>query len=407
MVNQAEEDDTTIPEDTSSQDATTAASSATPEPKTFITLSAWGGNHFGELGNGTTTDSSTPVQVSDLVGVRDAAGGNKHSLALKDDGTLWAWGWNHLGKLGNGTDTDSSTPVQVTDPNDPSGYLSGIQSIAARDLHSMTLKDDGTVWAWGFNRAGQLGDGTTTDSSTPVQVTDSNDPSGYLSGVQAIAAGSFHSLALKNDGTVWAWGGNFAGQLGNGTTTDSSTPVQVGNLDRVKAIAAGWYYSLALKNDGTVWAWGSNTSGQARLISGQLGRDEITDSSTPIEVGGLPGGVELIAAGGYHSLALKDDGTVWAWGLNIVGLLGNGTTTHHSSTPVQVSEVGGIEVIVAGSSHSLALKDDGTVWAWGANGSGQLGTGTTTKSSSTPVQVSEVGGVKAIAVGLSHSLAVQ
>ena len=118
-----------------------------------------------------------------------------------------------IGKLGNDTDTDSSTPVQVMDPNDPSGYLSGVQAIAARDLHSMTLKDDGTVWAWGFNRAGQLGNGTTTDSSTPVQV-------GNLDGVKAIAAGSFHSLALKNDGTVWAWGGNFAGQLGNGTTTD-------------------------------------------------------------------------------------------------------------------------------------------------------------------------------------------
>ena len=407
MVNQAEEDDTTIPEDTSSKDATTAASSATPESETFITLSAWGGNHFGELGNGTTTYSSTPVQVSDLVGVRNAAGGNKHSLALKDDGTVWAWGWNHLGKLGNGTETDSSTPVQVMDPNDPSGYLSGVQAIAARDLHTMTLKDDGTVWVWGFNRAGQLGNGTTTDSSTPVQVMDSNDPSSYLSGVQAIAAGSFHSLALKNDGTVWAWGGNFAGQLGNGTYTDSSTPVQVGNLYGVKSIAAGWYYSLALKDDGTVWAWGSNTTGQARWISGQLGRDEITDSSTPIDVGGLPGGVEVIAAGSSHSLALKNDGTVWAWGGNLIGELGNSTITHHSSTPVQVSEVGGIEAIAAGGNHSLALKDDGTVWAWGANGAGELGNGTTTKSSSTPVQVGNLDGVKAIAAGLSHSLAVQ
>jgi len=190
MVNQAEEDDTTIPEDTSSQDATTAVSSATPEPETFITLSAWGGNHFGELGNGTTTDSSTPVQVSDLAGVRNAAGGNKHSLALKDEGTVWAWGWNHLGKLGIGTDIDSSTPVQVTDSNDASGYLSGVQAIAAGSFHSLALKDDGTVWAWGGNFAGQLGNGTYTDSSTPVQV-------GNLNGVKAIGAGLSHSLAVQ------------------------------------------------------------------------------------------------------------------------------------------------------------------------------------------------------------------
>src|SRR5215203_1368498 len=133
MVNQAEEDDTTIPEDTSSQDATTAVSSATPEPETFITLSAWGGNHFGELGNGTTTDSSTPVQVSDLAGVRNAAGGNKHSLALKDEGTVWAWGWNHVGQLGNGTYTDSSTPVQV-------GNLNGVKAIGAGLSHSLAVQ---------------------------------------------------------------------------------------------------------------------------------------------------------------------------------------------------------------------------------------------------------------------------
>src|SRR5215204_5283319 len=288
MVSQAEEDATTIPE--------------TPEPETLTTLSAWGGNRDGQLGNGTTADSSTPVQVSDLVGVRGAAGGQGHSLALKDDGTVWGWG-RYPGN------TDSSTPVQVTDPNDPSGYLSG---------------------------------------------------------VRAIAASGYHSQALKNDGTVWAWGANFYGQLGNGTTTNSSTPVQVSGLDGIEAIAAGAgeSHSLALRNDGTVWAWGSNAVAARRRISGQLGREDITESSTPVEVGNLDG-VEAIAAGYCHSLALKDDGTVWAWGLNLMGVLGTGTTYEHSSTPVQVSEVGGIETIAAGDVHSLALKNDGTVWAWG------------------------------------------
>jgi len=404
---QAEEDATTIPEDTTNQDATaTTASSSTLESETLTTLIAWGYNDRGQLGNGTTTESFTPVEVSDLVGVRDTAAGDDDSLALKDDGTVWAWGFNHLGQLGNGTPADGSTPVplQVKDPNDPSGYLSGVQAIATHYSHSLALKDDGTVWAWGFNRDGQVGNGTTTiEISTPVQVKDSNDPSGFLSGVQAIDAGSSHSLALKDDGTVWAWGYNGNGQLGNGTTIDSSTPVEVGNLEGVEAITAHYSHSLALKDDGTVWAWGSNRCGGPRLwISGQLGDDEIASSNTPVEVGGLPSGVMAIAAGQCHSLALKDDGTVWAWGANLSGQLGNTTITHHSSTPVEVSDLEGVEAITAGSSGSLALKDDGTVWAWGIIAR----EGGVVRPSVAVVQVSVVGWAKAIATGRSHSIAV-
>src|SRR5918999_288403 len=203
---QAEEDATTISEDTTNQqDATTTASSSTPEPETFTTLTAWGYNGHGQLGNGTTTNhSSTPVQVSDLVGVRDTAAGHSYSLALRDDGTVWAWGSNRLGQLGDGTITPSSTPVEV-------GNLDGVRDIAGGSLHSLALRNDGTVWAWGQNRSGQLGNDTTTPSSTPVEVKDPNDPSGYLSGVHTIAAGHSHSLALKDDGTVWAWGDNRLG----------------------------------------------------------------------------------------------------------------------------------------------------------------------------------------------------
>jgi|SRR5215217_1736492 len=222
--------------------ATTSDSSSTSEPETFTTLSAWGWNGNGQLGNGTTTHhSSTPVEVSDLVGVRDTAAGHSCSLALKDDGTVWAWGRNDAGQLGNGTTTDSSTPVEVKDLNDPSGYLSGVQAIAAHDnFYSLALKDDGTLWAWGLNRAGQLGDGTTTSSNTPVQVSN-------LDGVKDIAGGFLCSLALKDDGTVWAWGSNTRGQLGNGTTTNISTPVQVSEVGGVIAIAASGGHSLAIQ----------------------------------------------------------------------------------------------------------------------------------------------------------------
>jgi alpha-tubulin suppressor-like RCC1 family protein len=344
---------------------------------------AWGLNNFGELGDGTNTDSNTPVQVSNLSDVKAIAGGYHHSLALKNDGTVWAWGHNGVGQLGNGTNTDSNTPVQVSN-------LSDIKAIGAGEYYSLALKNDGTVWAWGHGGDGQLGNGTNTNSNTPVQVSN-------LSDIKAIGAGDFHSLALKNDGTVWAWGYNSAGQLGDGTNTDSNTPVQVSNLSGVQAVAGGIFHSLALKNDGTVWAWGYNSFGQ-------LGNSTTIDSNTPVQVSNLSG-VQAVADCGYHSLALKNDGTVWAWGHNGRGQLGGGATTIISNTPVQVSNLSDIKAIGAGAFHSLALKNDGTVWAWGENGGGELGNGTNTDSN-TPVQVSSLSGVQAIAAGYDHSLAV-
>jgi hypothetical protein len=243
-----------------------------------------------------------------------------------------------------------------------------------------------------------LGNGTTTASSVPIQVSN-------LSGVVAIAGGWEHSLALKSDGTVWAWGYNGDGELGNGTTANSSTPVQVSSLSGAVAIAGGAYHSLALKSDGTAWAWGDASYGQ--LGNGASGSRSSTNSSTPVQVSSLSGLVAI--AGGYrHSLALKSDGTVWAWGYNIEGQLGNGTvtTTGCACIPsaVQVSNLSGVVAIAGGLYHSMALKSDGTVWAWGHNASGQLGNGTTTDSS-TPVQVSSLSGALAIASGGSHSLA--
>ncbi|AEG14452.1 Ig domain protein group 2 domain protein [Desulfofundulus kuznetsovii DSM 6115] len=247
--------------------------------------------------------------------------------------------------------------------------------IAAGGARSLAIKSDGTVWAWG---------------GTPVPVQN-------LTGVVAVEAGSFYSLALKSDGTVWAWGDNYYGQLGDGTTTNRYTPVQVQNLTGVVAIAAGGGHSLALKSDGTVWAWGYNGYGQ-------LGDGTITNRTTPVQVKNLTG-VVAVAAGGGHSLALKSDGTVWAWGYNGYGQLGDGTTMNRY-TPVQVQNLTGVVAIAAGSSHSLALKSDGTVWAWGNNGYGQLGDGTTTNRT-TPVRVQGLTDVVAIAAGNEHSLALK
>ena len=195
----------------------------------------------------------------------------------------------------------------------------GLGRVAAA-THTVYLKTVGTVWAWGNNSNGQLGDGTTTQSSSPLQVSG-------LSGVSAIAAGTSDTVALKTDGTVWAWGSNSNGQLGNGTTTQKTTPGEVIELTGVTAIAAGASHTVALKTVGSVWAWGSNSNGQ-------LGDGKTSQKTTPVEVTGLSG-ITAIAAGTSHTVALKNDGKVWAWGNNSNGQLGDGTTTQ-SASPVQV-----------------------------------------------------------------------
>jgi alpha-tubulin suppressor-like RCC1 family protein len=198
-----------------------------------------------------------------------------------------------------------------------------------------TATPPGTPWAWGLNDFGQLGDGTTTDSSVPVQVSN-------LTGVVAVATGGVHSLALDSNGDVWAWGANFVGQLGDGTTTNSSVPVQVVNLTGSVAVAGGGNHSLALDSNGNVWAWGEIFLGGAP-----------SGSTVPVQVSNLTG-VVAVAAGGDHSLALDSNGNVWAWGYNAFGQLGDGTTTD-SSVPVQVSNLTGVVVVAAGGDHSLAI----------------------------------------------------
>jgi alpha-tubulin suppressor-like RCC1 family protein len=299
------------------------------------------------------------------------ATGDWHSLAVQSDGSLWAWGDNNRGQLGDGTTTDRYIPIQV---------MSGVTAVTAGTQHSLALKSDGTLWVWGANYSGQLGDGSTTDRHTPIQV---------LSGVTGMAAGGGHSLALKSDGTLWAWGDNGYGQLGDGTTMHRYTPVQV--LSGVKAVMAGLWHSFALKSDGTLWTWGAN-------YSGQLGDGSTTDRYIPIQV---LSGVTDVAAGYGHSLALKSDGTLWAWGLNISGHLGDGSKTDRY-IPIQVL----IEVtdVAAGTWHSLALKSDGTLWAWGSNYRGQLGDGGSRTDRYVPQVMT---GVSALATGGEYSLALK
>lgn len=307
------------------------------------TLWSWGNNENGALGNGTNTNYSVPIQVKNLTDVKKVSAGNNHAAALKSDGTLWTWGSNWCGQLGNENQYgNESIPKQVTN-------LSNITDIASGENFTAALKSDGTVWTWGYNYYGQLGDGSTTNRNTPVQVSNLNN-------VVALAASSNYMLALKSDGTVWSWGYNGSGQLGNGTNSNSSTPVQVSNLKDIKAISAGNSVSVALKNDGTIWGWGS--------IVGING-------SVPIQKQGVDN-VKAIAVGNNHVVALKNDSTVWSFGYNDRGQLGDGTNQYKYDF-TQVTSLTDVVSISAGSQYTSAVKNDGTVWCFGANESGQLG----------------------------------
>ncbi|MBF0450306.1 MAG: cadherin domain-containing protein, partial [Candidatus Magnetomorum sp.] len=305
--------------------------------------------------------------------------GGYHSFAIEDNGTVWAWGYNEYGQLGNGATTNQKYPIKLTS-------ITNVSSIVGGKYHTLALKIDGTVWAWGDNEYGQLGDGTNIDKSIPVQISG-------LSNIIKISATSKNSMALKSDGTVWTWGDNEYGSLGDGTTNDSNIPVQVSSLTNMIDISAAVSHNTALKNDGIVWAWGGNGSGQ-------VGDGTTATRYTPVQVSVISNVIEIMT-GTYHSLALKNDATVWAWGQNVFGELGNGTYTS-SSSPVQVSTLTNITAISA-ANHCLALKNDASVWAWGYNNNGQLGDGTTTNSN-TPFQVSGLNNISMIGTGNYHTL---
>jgi Ca2+-binding RTX toxin-like protein len=332
--NQLDQDPNTSGDQPKSWSFTTAA----PPPGTSLptpNVWAWGANYSGVLGDCSTTDRTSPVQVSDLSGVKNVAVGCAHSLAVKEDGTVWAWGSNYYGQLGDGTTTDRYTPVKVSG-------LSSITDVAGGCDHSLAVKEDGTVWAWGDNLYRQLGDGTTTDRTTPVQVSG-------LSSVKNVSSGAYHSLALKEDGTVWAWGSNGAGTLGDGTNIHRATPVKVSDLSGDKDVAGGFQHSLALKEDGTVWAWGGNGYGQ--LGSGSHSEYVRT---TPGKVSGL-NNVVGVSSGAVHNLAVKDDGTVWTWGRP-------DCCSPDRTIPMQVGGLSGITYAVGssylGAYYSLAISSD-------------------------------------------------
>jgi alpha-tubulin suppressor-like RCC1 family protein len=282
----------------------------------------WGSNYYGNLCDGTTTDNATPTAATGMSSALAVAAGNAKTLALLSDGTVWACGgYAGTPALGNGTTNASTVAVQVSGLSN----VTGIATAPYFGFHSLAILGDGSVWAWGPNSAGQIGDGTKVNRNVPVKVSS-------LTGVKAVAASMNGSLALANDGTVWSWGQIAGGANNASAPVTQATPGQVAGLTNVVAIAAGDTHYLALKSDGTVWAWGLDFMTGNR--NGQLGNGTVVNSNTPTQVPALSG-VTHIGAGGYHSLARKSDGSVWAWGWNAHGQLGDGATTDRHA-PVQV-----------------------------------------------------------------------
>ena len=328
------------------------------------TLWAWGRNHHGQLGDGTTTDRQTPVHIAgSWISV---SAGDRHTAAIRADGTLWAWGWNAGGQLGDGTTTDRHTPVQI-------GSATWAYISAGHGSYTMAIRTDGTLWAWGNNTWGQLGDGTSgisTSRHTPFQIGSDTWTS--------VSAGASHTMAIRTDGTLWAWGANGWGLLGDGTTTNRNSPVQIGSATW-NSVSAGMSTTVAVKADGTLWSWGLASAGQ-------LGDGTTTDRNAPVQICSDTNWAS-VSVGLSYTVAVRTGGTLWAWGSNHMGQLGDGTTTDRH-TPVQIGLATdwAAASVAGGAVHNIAIRTDGTLWAWGSNQFGQLGDGTTTNRH-TPVQV--------------------
>jgi alpha-tubulin suppressor-like RCC1 family protein len=338
------------------------------------TVWGWGANPAGQLGDGTTVNRHNPTLLRSLpgAGVTSVATGG-HSLAVGAGGTVWSFGDNSFGQLGDGSTTSHLSPEPVRTPDGVP--LAGVAQVATGNVHSLARDAAGRVYAWGDNRFGQLGDETVYERRSPVVL-------GVVGAVQ-VAAGWSHSLALDASGTVHAWGTNSEGQLGDGTTTGRLSPVVVSGpsgqpLTGVTAIAAGWFHSLAIGPGGTVFAWGSN-------FAGQLGDGTTTDRLSAVVVSGPNGqplsGITAITAGWSSSYAIGPGGVVYAWGNNGQGRLGDGTTINRLTAVQVVGPLGaplaGVTSIAAGTYHTIAVANAGTLLSWGGNGSGELGDGTT------------------------------
>jgi alpha-tubulin suppressor-like RCC1 family protein len=330
-------------------------------------IGSWGYNGNGQLGIGTADQSKNiPTRIGKDSDWTDVAAGGYHALAIKKDGSLWAWGLNVYGQLGDGTSDEHDIPVRVGSAND-------WQAVGAGTVASYAIKKDHSLWAWGNNQFGELGIGSTDDQNEPTRVGTGND-------WERVRGGGFHALALKQDHSLWAWGANANGQLGLGTTDPEVSPKRVGVESSWSSISCGFEFSLATKTNGSLWSWGFNGNGQ-------LGIGSTSQQTLPTAVGTDTDWTQ-VAAGSSYSLAIKKDGTLWGWGFNGQGQLGDGTyqqrtEPEHIGNEIDWKYIAAATGVTDGSIlyglHTIGIRqqslESGHLCATGANYAGQLGNG--------------------------------
>lgn len=344
----------------------TTTTTTTPAPYYFY---SWGQNTSGQLGDGTVISRSVPTQILMTGKVFTTLGG---PAGIDNNGNLWLWGVNTNGQVGDNTVVNRSSPVQVF------GGGTTWTKVETSTTHTMATKSDGTLWLWGNGGNGQLGTDANTHRSSPVQT-----KAGGTDWTTKFAIGNATSAAIKKDGSLWTWGFNSAGALGDNSVVQKQSPVQVTGSLVWAEIADGSQAMCGITTAGAIYAWGSNSSGA-------LGQNNTINRSNPTQIG-TDTTWSSVAMGGNNTpgnefvLAIKTNGTLWTWGSNASGQLGISAITHRSS-PVQVGADATWSKVTAGQASSYGIKSDGTLWGWGLNSVGQLGLNNLTNVSS-PVQI--------------------
>jgi alpha-tubulin suppressor-like RCC1 family protein len=353
-------------------------------------LFSWGLGTTGQLGDNTAVTKSSPVQtVSAGNNWKQVSCGTTYTAAIKTDGTLWAWGAGGNGRLGSGSITNRSSPVQTS-----SGGTNWKQVSCGAGPFTGSIKTDGTLWMWGLNTDGQLGNNTVTGVSSPIQTISSG------ADWKQVSVGSAHTAAVKTNGTLWLWGLGTSGQLGNNAATSRSSPVQtVSGGTNWRQVATSTNSTACIKTDGTLWTWGINGGGQ-------LGDNSIASKSSPVQT--VSGGTnwKQVSAKGSHAAAIKTDGTLWLWGGNSFGALGTNNTTSRSSPVQTVSGGTNWKQVECGDDSTACIKTDGTLWLWGLGSNGRIGDNAATSRSS-PVQTVAAGTNWKQVSAFSHSAAVK